>query len=122
MIPKQEGRLISCILPKGKGIKLLEALHKEKGVYRASFAFARGYDIHDPIGRKGVPGEVEKEIVKVIAKDERVGEELFDFIYRVAEIGEQGGGTMFMAQLDGCTPFTLPEIEEVLKAAKEADD
>ena len=110
-----EGRLITCVLPKGKGLPLVQAL-ADKGITRANFAFARGFDIHDPPGRKGLPEEVEKELVTVTCKDIGQADELFTFIYDKAGINHLGGGFMYMTRLSVATPYFLPSMDELGKA------
>ena len=110
-LAKSTGKIITCILPKGKGLTVTQALH-DKGVTRVNFAFARGFDIHDPAGKSGIPDEVEKEIVTVIAKDEAQGEEIFNLIWDVAEMNHLGGGLMTMAKLSHATAYELPDIPE----------
>ena len=108
--PETQGRIITCILPKGKGLAIVKALH-EKGITRANVAFARGFDIHDQDDeKKGFPVEVEKEIVTIIAKDQSEGNELFDFVFEEGNINHLGGGLMFMSQLSGSVPYLLPEL------------
>ncbi|MCB0386159.1 MAG: hypothetical protein KDD43_12265 [Bdellovibrionales bacterium] len=112
-----EGRLITCVLPKGKGLPLVEALY-EKGITRAHFAFARGFDIHDPPGRKGLPEEVEKDLVTVTCKDIGQADELFSFIYEKAGINRLGGGFMYMTRLSVATPYFLPSMEDLKRASQ----
>lgn len=112
------GKAITCIVPKGKTKPVLEAL-SEKGVTRFCFAFARGFDIHDPPKKNGMPAEVEKEILTVICKDSAEAEELFDFLYEKAKVNQLGGGLMTMSSLSGATPFLLPDLNNQ-SAAPEA--
>lgn len=106
----RDAKLITCILPKGKAIPLLEALQK-KGVHRANVAFARGTDIHDPEVKRGLATEEEKDIVTVVAANEEEGEQLFDFIFVNADINRLGGGIIYMTKLPYATPYTLPELD-----------
>lgn len=113
---QQSCKIITCILPKGRGISLLKILSEEKNVHRAAFAFARGFDIHDVEGRNGIPDYEEKEVVKVIAGSSVEAEDLFDFIFRKAGIDQLGGGIMTMAEVKGSTEFMLPDIKQTLSA------
>ena len=116
----QDGRVITVIMPKGAALPLLKALF-EKGVTRANFAFARGFDIHDIDNpRTGFPDAEEKEIVSVIAKDATEADELFGFIYDAGELGKLGGGLMYMAKLGKSSGYELPKIEEAQKQAGQA--
>ena len=117
---EQNGRLITCILPKGEALGMLKKLF-EKGVTRANFAFARGFDIHDMDNpRTGFPDEEEKEIVTLIAKDEQEGEELFDYAFLSGNMNRPDGGLIYMCKLHTSSVYELPKIEESMVAAKEA--
>lgn len=102
-------KLITCILPKGKAIDLLESLHA-KGIQRANVAFARGSDIHDPEVKKGMPQEEEKDIVTIVAANPTEAEELFQFAFEKAEINRLGGGIIYMTSLKTATPYQLPSV------------
>lgn len=103
----QEGKIITCILPVGGGKKLIQNLY-EKGITRYAFSSARGYDVRDPL-KKGLMPAIEKDVVTVICEDHHEGEEIFDFIYRVAEIGRPRGGLIYMSQIGAHVPFDLGE-------------
>lgn len=123
-VSEHMGKIITCILPKGKARPLLEALN-QKGITRINFAYARGFDIHDPESKKGLPEYVEKEIVTVVVKNEAEGEEVFDFIFNESGLNRLGGGMMYMSRLSGATAYLLPDLEpvsvqgETAKAARE---
>ncbi len=107
-----ECKLITCVLPKGKAIPLLEAL-AEKGVRTANFAYARGSDIADVAkGSKILATEDEKEIVTIVAESVQVGEELFDFAFERAEIHQRGGGLIYMTSLGFSTPYKVEGMQE----------
>lgn len=104
-----QGKVITCILPKGIATGVMEKLH-ERGVTRQNFAFARGFDIHDEPQKSGIPKEVEKEILTVICNDEKEADETFQFLYEAAKIGRLGGGLMYMSQLTGAQLYALPDV------------
>lgn len=106
-----KNKLITCILPKGKALPVIKVL-KDHGITRCNFAFARGSDIGDPEWKKGLPREVEKEILTVVARDEEQGEEIFDLVFTTAELNKAGGGFMYMTKLAYAIPYILPEIDE----------
>lgn len=109
---ENHGRLITCILPKGEALNLLKKL-SAKGITRANFAFARGFDIQDTDNlRTGFPDAVEKEIVTVLAKDKAEGEAFFDYIFTAGNINRPGGGLMHMSPLRTASPYQLPQFEE----------
>ena len=100
-------KVITCIMPKGSSKKIMEALF-EKGINRFNFSNARGFGILDYLATKdGLPKDEEKEMLSVVAKDANEAEELFDFIYHQAKIGEPHGGLMFMTNLNLASQFVL---------------
>lgn len=102
-----ECKLITCVLPKGKAIPLLEAL-AEKGIRTANFAHARGSDVADtPKGSKLLPDEEEKEIVTIVAETLAQGEELFDYVFEKADMNRRGGGFIYMTSLGFSTPYQV---------------
>jgi hypothetical protein len=106
-----QGKLITAILPKGRALPLLKVL-QERGVNRANFAFARGFDIHDPEGKQGLPDYEEKEIVTVVAQNESEAQDLFVLVYEVGEVNCLGGGLVYQQHLNSALPFTLPDVEQ----------
>ena len=109
MLKQSKAKLITCILPKGKVISLVEGLQK-KGIHRSQFAFARGSDLGDPMEKGGLSKEVEKDVFSVIATDEQEGEEIFAWLFEEAQINHPGGGMMYMTSLNYATPFALPQV------------
>lgn len=101
-------RMITCILPKGSGKPLLEALHG-RGITASNMYYARGSDVGDAPGRKGVPDQVEKEIVTVVVES-KAAEELFEFIVETAQIDRPGGGLIYQGELRKSVPFILPDV------------
>lgn len=95
-------KLVTCILPKGRAIEILESL-QAKGIHRANLAFARGSDIHDHIVE-------EKDIITVVASSGAEADEIFYFLYDKAEINQPGGGIIYITSLRQASPYGLPQI------------
>lgn len=107
-----EGKVITCILPKGRSAPLAQELF-DLGYTRVFFTFARGFDIHAKAEIKsGLPIAEEKEVLTVIAKDEHEGEALFNLLFERAHINRLGGGLMYMRKLREAAPYMLPLIED----------
>jgi len=97
-------RLITCILPRGAGLAVLQELH-DQGRYRAGMHAARAFV---GSGDGGLFGRVEKDILTVVVTAEEAPE-LFEWIYRRTRMGEVPGGFMFMTRLACASSFLLPE-------------
>lgn len=103
-----EAKLITCVLPKGRAIPLLEALAK-KGCQTANFANARGSDIADSYGggSRILSSEDEKEIVTIVAENAEKAEEWFNFSFEHAEVNRKGGGIVYMSSLGFSTHYEV---------------
>lgn len=105
-----EQKLITCILPKGIAVGLVESLRTNKGIITSNIDNARGAGHLTPAAYRGVGVETEKEILSVVVEPEQA-ESLFDWIYTEAQINRPHGGIMYMTRLQGCTPFSLPDMD-----------
>ena len=100
-------KLITCILPMGKALPLLEAL-AEKGIRTANFAHARGRDIQDTqTSSRLLPQEDEKEIVTIVAETEAQADEIFSFCFEHADMNRKGGGLIYQSALGFTTPYSV---------------
>lgn len=95
-------KLVTCILPKGRAIEILESLQAQ-GIHRANLAFARGSDIHEHIVE-------EKDIITVVAADAVQADKIFYFLYDKAEINQPGGGIVYVTSLRQASPYSLPQL------------
>ena len=101
-----EAKLITGILPKGKGIPIAELLKSEKGISASNVASGRGMGMVRSISY-GEWSEV--DILTVVAEAERA-DEIFDFIYRTGRFGEKGQGFRYQTPLTRATSFALPQF------------
>ena len=103
-----DAKVITCVLYKGGGFKLIEALRK-RGLTRANLHHARGSAIGDPVRKNGLPRQFEKEIVTVVTPAAQA-DELFEFLYHEADIKSPRGGFLYMRKAVHATPFLLPDL------------
>ena len=111
MVTTAPGRqkLITCILPRGTALDVLQKLRDEKGVIEAAANSARGMGKLTPLAHRGVGGETEKDMLNVLVPADRA-DELFEYLYDIARINRPHGGIIFMTRLGRSTPFILPEL------------
>lgn len=103
-------KLITVIVPCGRGEALLTRLAEEAGVLTATHHHARFVG-----GRRLKPDRMvfnEKDVVLVIV-EAMYAEVLFELIYRESGVGEPHAGLMFMEKIMHVTPghkqsFPLP--------------
>lgn len=104
-------KLITCILPQGVAFGVLEKLKLEKDIVSGNINYARGMGKLTPLAHRGVGEQTEKEILQVMVSAER-SDEIFEYIYSVADINRPHGGIIYMCKLQQATPFILPDIPD----------
>tara|TARA_B100000676_G_scaffold170588_1_gene167717 strand:- start:244 stop:558 length:315 start_codon:yes stop_codon:yes gene_type:complete len=97
---KKEKR-ITCFLPKGTGVKMVEMLQSEKKIVSTN--------VHSGRGQRTAETWKEQEILTVIVDADRA-EEIFEYIYFQGKLNEPGGGFIFQSDLNRATSFKLPDI------------
>ena len=99
-------KLITSFLPKGTGLDLVKALKDETGISTGNVSNSRGTG--SSAGNDF--GEwVEVDVFDVIVESDRA-EEIFNFIYNKAGIGDGNNGFMIQSNLAKATKFTLPDL------------
>jgi nitrogen regulatory protein PII len=109
-VPREEARLITCVLYRGASRKVLKAL-TARGLNAASMHHARGSSIGDPVGRRGLPIQHKKEILNVVVAPEEC-DEVLHLIFRVADIDRPTGGFMYVRRLARAMPYMLPDVPD----------
>ena len=104
-------KLITCIMPRGSGAEIVEALHTEMGITSANFINARGIS-----ERKRYFAE-EVDVLLVVVNQSRA-DEIFTYLHDRAGVGDSRGRLMFQQSLIASSSFILPELpsEDELKA------
>lgn len=112
MEPILNAKLITAILPKGEGSKLVKKLKDQKNVITANSSHARGVGRMAPLKYRGVGEQSEKDMVTVIVHPER-SEEIFEYIYREQEIDTPHAGILYISNLNFSSLYELPvDMEE----------
>ncbi len=101
-------KLITCYLPKGRGVSMVKLLNEEKGIQTTNVTSGRGTGV---AGSAIHDSWIEVDILSVVAGDGKANE-IFDFIYKIAKIGEMNNGLIFQSKLIRSIPFKLPEVPE----------
>ncbi|KMP11958.1 hypothetical protein UZ36_02655 [Candidatus Nitromaritima sp. SCGC AAA799-C22] len=101
-------KLITCILPKGKALEIIDLLKKEKGIETTNFHTGRGIATSQSVSY----GKwTEDDILTIVIGSDRA-DEIFAYIYEKVGIQDKPGAFMYQSALKGATQFTLPEIPE----------
>ena len=107
----ESAKIIHCMLPDdGTDIKLMRQLKKDKGITRVeSIAWSGVNNLQQAKTRAGkLPEPTFYRLVSVIVTDEKA-DDVFDFIYRNAQIGQPGGGVLLQTTLLGATTYSMPD-------------
>lgn len=100
-------KLITSIMPKGTGRKVLVGLRKEHGINTGNINMARGAGMYNPLVRRGIGEETEKEMLTVVVPAEKA-DEIFAYIYHLADIGEPHHGIIFQSDLLCASQYEMP--------------
>ena len=106
----KNSRLITAILPKGVALQVVDLLKNEKNIITANLIYARGVGKMTPLKHRGMGEQSEREILTAVVSEDR-GEEIFEYIFNVAEINKPHGGFIFMYSMLS-SEYTLPENAE----------
>ena len=109
ILPPQ--KLITCILPHGIALDVLQRLKDEKGIIEACTNTARGMGKLTPLAHRGLGEQAEKDILTVIVSAAEA-DEIFEYLFDIARIDRPHGGLIYMAALGHATPFVLPELPQ----------
>ena len=102
--------LVTAILPKGKGLGLIEKLHVSLGIDTATLTTGRGRSAGSVASISyGEWAEVDMLDVLVDAEE---AERVFAFLFFEGDVGRPRGGLVYMAALGRHTPFVLPDIPD----------
>ncbi|MDP6704991.1 MAG: hypothetical protein QF893_01505 [Alphaproteobacteria bacterium] len=101
-------KLITCFLPKGKGLAIVEGLHREFGIDSANLSSGRGQAMVETVsyGRW-----VEVDILSVVSAAGEA-EDVFSYIFEMGGLDRIHGGLMYQAELTAATAYALPAVPE----------
>ncbi len=102
---------IVCILPKGQGKMLVEAVTEEFGIFTSNFSHARGVGRDATKGRSGFGGQREKDVFSLTVEQERA-DEVFEFLYFKAELDQPHNGVIYMQAVPKASILEMPSIPD----------
>lgn len=108
--PRGSGdKLITCVLPSGRGHDILMRLKTEKNVITCVLNNARGIGIATLNEIRNVGPLSEKDVLQLVAPPERA-DELFEWLYFEAGVDAPHGGFMYQQALAAATVLLLPDL------------
>ncbi len=102
-------KLITSFLPHGTGVSMINLLKQETGVCTGNVNSSRGTG--SSAGASDFDSWVEVDVLDVVVDANRA-DEIFNFIYEKAGIGEGNHGFMIQQSLVRSTKFSLPDLPE----------
>ena len=101
-------RIVTCIVPNGKGQGIAEHLRRELGIDSVVFHHARGLGIGTD-RRSGF--HEEREVVEALVPAESA-DATFAALYHFAEMSQPHNGLIFIARARRAVPIHLPDLPE----------
>ena len=102
-------KLITSFLPHGTGVPIIKILKEETGICTANMNSSRGTG--SSAGASDFDNWVEVDVLDVVVNADRA-DEIFNFIYEKAGIGEGNHGFMIQQSLMRSTKFSLPDLPQ----------
>ena len=99
---------ITCFLPKGTGIHLVELLHDEKNIDSTNVHTGRGLRTVENV--KDYGAWTEQDVLTVVVDAERA-DEIFAFIFFQGDLNKPGGGFIYQTSLTKASRYSLPRME-----------
>ena len=104
-----DSRLISCVVPKGRGAPLQKALADNKAIHNATLHHGRGVGKSLHGGSRSIGDQEERDILEVIVRQDKC-DEIFEYIYFEAKINEPHGGIIYVSKVSKNSHFELPDV------------
>jgi hypothetical protein len=107
----EPAKMIVCMLPDdGTDIKIMHQLRKEKNINRADSIACRGVpNLQTAKTRLGRLPEPTLYRILTIIVTEAEADDVFDFVYDRAQIGQPGRGALVQTPLVGATRYVMPD-------------
>ena len=102
-------KLITSFLPHGTGVPMIKLLKQETGICTGNINSSRGTG--SSAGTSDFENWVEVDVLDVVVDADRA-DEIFNFIYEKAAIGEGNHGFIIQQNLARATKFSLPDLPE----------
>jgi hypothetical protein len=103
-------KLVTCFLPAGRGMQVLERLRKEHDLTSLTYHHARGVGVGS---RRASRSHIaaEREVITVLAPEAHA-DEIFRFLFFAAGLDEPNTGMVLMERVLRASPFVVPELPE----------
>ena len=104
-----DSRLISCVVPKGRGAPLQKALADNKAIQNATLHHGRGVGKSLHSANRSIGDQQERDILELIVGQDKC-DEIFEYIFFEANINEPHGGIIYVSKVSKNSRFELPDV------------
>ena len=104
-----DSRLISCVVPKGRGATRQKALADNKAIHNAILHHGRGVGKSLHSANRSIGDQQERDILEVIVGQNKC-DEIFEYIFFEAKINEPHGGIIYVSKVSKNSHFELPDV------------
>lgn len=108
MIELVDVKLITCIVQREKGDKVIEAA-MQAGAQGATVYYGTGMGVREQLGAFGVAINIEKEIIEIVVASTQA-DTVTDVMYKAARLDLPGNGIIFVSTLEKASTFLPKEI------------
>jgi len=99
----QDLKLITCVIQRGKGDKLIKAAI-DAGAGGVTAFFARGVGVRDRLGLLGLAIVPEKEVLLIVCQNKEV-EKIFSALIKAGNLETPGKGIAFVTPIEQVVGF-----------------
>ena len=104
-----DSRLISCVVPKGRGAQVQKALAEKKAIHNATLHHGRGVGKSLHGANRSIGDQQERDILEIIVRHDKC-DEIFEYISFEAKINEPHGGIIYVSKVSKNSHFELPDV------------
>ena len=104
-----DSRLISCVVPKGRGAPLQQALADNKAIHNATLHHGRGVGKSLHGADRSLGDQQERDILEVLVQQEKC-DEILEYMFFEAQINEPHGGIIYVSKVSKNSCFGLPDV------------
>jgi hypothetical protein len=109
-VSEEPRKLLCCIVPRGKGLPLLEALGRDRGLHAGHVHTARGLGRATPLGRRAAGEAAERDLLTVVVPASQA-DDVFEFLYFEGGLDRPHGGFLYQRALTQASEYTLPPLD-----------
>lgn len=109
---EQQQKLLCCIVPRGRGLLLLDLLARQRGLVAGHVHLARGFGRATSLSRRAMGEAAERDVVTVVVPAAEA-DDVFALLYFEGGIDRPHGGFVYQRALASATEYRLPAVSRI---------